>query len=131
LAASGYLHYVVAAVRPVRLARFTRFTFAIVFAAALFVLLGTDGDARARPHRRHTGCPPNMMRVQGFCIDCYEAPNRRRAKPLAMQSANDAEGYCEAHHKRLCTEDEWQQACAGDDKRAYPYGAERRCWARA
>jgi len=90
----------------------------------LALSLATGDDARARTRRRARGCPRNMVRVGAFCIDRYEAPNRKGAKPLAMQSANDAQAWCSAHHKRLCTEDEWQAACEGDDKRAYPYGAE-------
>jgi sulfatase modifying factor 1 len=63
-----------------------------------------------------------MVRVQEFCVDRYEAPNRRRAKPLVMQSANDAVSWCAEHRKRLCTEDEWITACEGDEHREYPYG---------
>jgi formylglycine-generating enzyme required for sulfatase activity len=63
-----------------------------------------------------------MVRVRDFCMDRYEAPNRRGAKPLVMQSANDAIAWCEARHKRLCTEDEWISACEGDERSPYPYG---------
>jgi formylglycine-generating enzyme required for sulfatase activity len=66
-----------------------------------------------------------MVRVGDFCIDRYEAPNRKGAKPLVMQSANDAAAYCAAHRKRLCTEDEWIGACESDEHRTYPYGKER------
>jgi formylglycine-generating enzyme required for sulfatase activity len=74
-------------------------------------------------HARHRGgCPPSMVRVQDFCIDRFEAPNRRGEKPLVMQSANDAEAWCSARRKRLCKEDEWMAACEGEERRAYPYG---------
>jgi sulfatase modifying factor 1 len=63
-----------------------------------------------------------MARVGDFCVDRFEAPNRRGARPLVMQSATDADAWCSAHRKRLCTEDEWTAACEGDDHRAYPYG---------
>jgi formylglycine-generating enzyme required for sulfatase activity len=63
-----------------------------------------------------------MVRVGGFCMDRYEAPNRRGAKPLVMQSANEAVAWCAAHNKRLCTEDEWIAACEGEEHRTYPYG---------
>jgi formylglycine-generating enzyme required for sulfatase activity len=72
--------------------------------------------------QRPSGCPPNMARVRGFCIDRFEAPNRRGEAPLVMQSAADAEGWCSARHKRLCTEDEWMNACEGEPRRSYPYG---------
>ncbi len=70
------------------------------------------------------GCPSTMVRAGRFCIDRYEAPNRRGAKPLVMQSANDANEWCSDHHKRMCTEDEWISACQGEERRTYPYGNE-------
>jgi formylglycine-generating enzyme required for sulfatase activity len=76
--------------------------------------------SRARSSRK--GCPAGMARVDDFCIDRFEAPNARGVKPLVMQSATDAEDWCEHRHKRLCTEDEWIGACEGAEKRAYPYG---------
>ncbi len=84
-----------------------------------------DSDPSAIELRRgthHTGCPSSMARVGDYCIDRYEAPNARGVKPLVMQTASDAEDWCERRHKRLCTEDEWITACEGEEKRAYPYG---------
>jgi hypothetical protein len=82
-------------------------------------LLSQADAGRVRP-RGH--CPSSMVKVGVTCIDRYEAPNRRGAKPLVMQSANDAVAWCSAHQKRLCTEDEWISACEGDEHRTYPYG---------
>ena len=79
------------------------------------------GDA-GKHRSPHGGCPSTMVRVQEFCVELYEAPNRRGAKPLVMQSANDAVSWCADHRKRLCTEDEWISACEGDEHREYPYG---------
>jgi formylglycine-generating enzyme required for sulfatase activity len=91
--------------------------------AALTLLLVVGEDAAAKkPKHARGGCPAGMVRVGDFCIDRYEAPNRRGARPLVMQSAREADAWCSAHHKRLCTEEEWTAACEGDDKRAYPYG---------
>lgn len=84
--------------------------------------LVATGDAARHRRRRPDGCPSGMVRVNDFCIDRFEAPNRRGKKPLVMQSANDAEAWCGARHKRLCTEDEWIDACQGEEKRAFPYG---------
>ncbi len=81
---------------------------------------GPDGGK----HRPRGGCPSTMVRAGNFCIDRYEAPNRRGGRPLVMQSANDANGWCQDHHKRLCTEDEWISACQGEQRRTYPYGNE-------
>jgi formylglycine-generating enzyme required for sulfatase activity len=95
----------------------------LFIAIALFIALAPL--ASAKPHRKKGGCPAGMVRVRNFCVDKYEAPNRRGAKPLVMQSANDAAAWCESHRKRLCTEDEWIGACEGEEKRPYPYGKER------
>ncbi|MDP9148337.1 MAG: SUMF1/EgtB/PvdO family nonheme iron enzyme, partial [Myxococcota bacterium] len=80
-------------------------------------------DAGRRKPRRG-GCPKNMVRVREFCVDRFEAPNRRGARPLVMQSAKDAEAWCSQHAKRLCTEDEWITACEGEERRPYPYGSD-------
>lgn len=68
-------------------------------------------------------CPPEMVALPGVCMDRYEAPGHAGSKPLAMQTALDAESYCTAHSKRLCTEAEWVRACEGPDHRPYPYGS--------
>jgi hypothetical protein len=84
-----------------------------------------DGrDAGTKHRHARGGCPSRMARVRDVCVDRFEAPNRRGARPLVMQSANDAVAWCAAHHKRLCTEDEWMAACQGDEHRRYPYGSE-------
>ncbi|HEX4445973.1 MAG TPA: SUMF1/EgtB/PvdO family nonheme iron enzyme [Polyangiaceae bacterium] len=80
-----------------------------------------DGGKRKLPRG---GCPSTMVRASTYCIDRYEAPNRRGAHPLVMQSANDANAWCTEHDKRMCTEDEWIGACQGPEHRAYPYGNE-------
>jgi formylglycine-generating enzyme required for sulfatase activity len=79
-------------------------------------------DAGKRRHRG--GCLTNMVRVREFCVDRYEAPNRRGAHPLTMQSATEAAAWCSDRHKRLCTEEEWISACQGEEHRTYPYGHE-------
>jgi formylglycine-generating enzyme len=89
-------------------------------AAATQLLDGPDGGKR----KARGGCPSTMVRAGNFCIDRYEAPNRRGGRPLVMQSANDANEWCQDHHKRLCTEDEWIAACQGEERRTYPYGNE-------
>ncbi len=86
--------------------------------------LADSPDAGKKHRRPRGGCPSNMVRVRDYCMDRYEAPNRRGAHPLAMQSANDAVAWCEEHHKRLCTEDEWIGACEGEERRTYPYGSD-------
>jgi len=69
-------------------------------------------------------CPPDMVVVDTFCMDRFEAPNIEGALPLVMQSAITAEAWCLERGKRLCTEDEWDLACAGPSGTVYPYGDE-------
>jgi formylglycine-generating enzyme required for sulfatase activity len=67
-------------------------------------------------------CPTDMVAVDTFCIDRYEAPNIAGEKPLAFQTAPEGEAWCKARGKRLCSEKEWVRACEGASKRPYPYG---------
>jgi formylglycine-generating enzyme required for sulfatase activity len=84
---------------------------------------------------RLSACPPDMAKIGASCIDRFEAPNVRGAKPLVMRSAPEGEAWCRERGKRLCTEDEWDLACEGPPRasgtelwgeaprgRAYPYG---------
>jgi formylglycine-generating enzyme required for sulfatase activity len=89
-----------------------------------------EADDEELATRPKSTCPRDMARVGMSCMDRYEAPNRRGAMPLVMQSASDAETWCASRGKRLCTEDEWISACEGNQKRQYPYGGsheEGRC----
>jgi hypothetical protein len=67
-------------------------------------------------------CPMGMAAVDDFCIDLHEAPNRLGAEPLVMYSFGEAERWCGARGKRLCFDDEWTRACAGEVGLRYPYG---------
>jgi len=63
--------------------------------------------------------PVERLRV---CMDQYEAPNRRGAKPLVLQSYNSAKRWCERRGKRMCREQEWELACEGPHHRPLAYG---------
>jgi formylglycine-generating enzyme required for sulfatase activity len=63
-----------------------------------------------------------MLFVAGFCVDRFEAPNEKGAKPLAFQTAIDGDAWCKSRGKRLCTEAEWVRACEGAAMHPYPYG---------
>jgi sulfatase modifying factor 1 len=56
------------------------------------------------------------------CMDRFEAPNQRGAKPLTMQSFRMAEKWCAKKGKRVCTEQEWELACEGPQQRPFVYG---------
>ncbi|MCB9674244.1 MAG: SUMF1/EgtB/PvdO family nonheme iron enzyme [Alphaproteobacteria bacterium] len=83
-------------------------------------------------------CPPDMVAIDGFCIDRYEAHlvgQSPYAVPTAGVAANAAgqvpQGYisgevasaaCQAAGKRLCATTEWRRACQGPAGTTYPYG---------
>jgi formylglycine-generating enzyme len=63
--------------------------------------------------------PAKPMR---FCMDQYEAPNQRGAKPLVMKNFDEAEAWCGSHGKRICSEFEWETACESGQELPYQYG---------
>ncbi len=82
-------------------------------------------------------CPPDMVaisksvnytaktkiEVESFCIDRYEAPNRRGIKPYTGVLGIEAAWWCDRRGKRLCTQNEWVRACLGPDgDNDYGYG---------
>lgn len=56
------------------------------------------------------------------CMDQFEAPNVRGAKPFVMRSFNNAQKWCGERGKRVCTEQEWELACEGPEHRPLAYG---------
>jgi serine/threonine-protein kinase len=56
----------------------------------------------------------------------------REAHPMNCVRQAEAKAFCEWKHKRLPTEEEWQAAAEGGERRAYPWGtelpADRACW---
>jgi hypothetical protein len=56
------------------------------------------------------------------CMDQFEAPNQRGAKPFVMKSFNAARRWCEERGKRMCTEQEWELGCEGGERRPLAYG---------
>jgi len=65
---------------------------------------------------------PIPVKGKTVCIDAYEFPNKYGEKPRNMVSQNAAVMLCENAGKRLCSIDEWQTACLGNQNLRYPYG---------
>jgi formylglycine-generating enzyme len=101
------------------------------------------------PSAPEPACPAKMARIEGYCIDRYEAhlvaraggelrahPHYRRLEegvtyearsepavfPQAYISRVEAQAACENAGKRLCSMKEWQRACKGALGATYPYG---------
>jgi len=102
-----------------------------------------DGDSDTEGDSESTvmTCPSDMVAVEGlFCIDRYEAAradatadNSGSDNAGAPQSVeglmpwtniaqSDAQAACIKAGKRLCSPDEWYQACRGPDGQTYSYG---------
>ncbi|MFO0763097.1 MAG: SUMF1/EgtB/PvdO family nonheme iron enzyme [Byssovorax sp.] len=56
------------------------------------------------------------------CMDQFEAPNVRGARPFVMKSYKGAAKWCGERRKRVCTEEEWEMACEGPEHRPLAYG---------
>ncbi len=78
-------------------------------------------------------CPISMVeipfsdaypqQIPPFCIDLYEAPNQKGVKPIQGVTELEADWYCEAQGKRLCSDREWTRACLGPKgENTYGYG---------
>lgn len=81
-----------------------------------------DDSRCASPIGPPVPCPEDMVTLSDACMDRYEAPNVAGALPLVMYNFYQAEAWCQARGKRLCTDVEWTAACAGTANTTYPYG---------
>jgi hypothetical protein len=70
-------------------------------------------------------CRSKKRRPMRFCMDRYEWPNEKGVKPRTLVSWPEARAYCASVGKRLCTEEEFNLACEGEELRPHVYGWER------
>jgi hypothetical protein len=93
---------------------------------------GNTLEARSETYRiekplLHRRCPQDMEFVKvgetAFCIDRYEWPNVRGAKPFSHISYYHAADSCFTKQKSLCSTENWMLACGGPYGWQYPYGA--------
>jgi formylglycine-generating enzyme len=54
-----------------------------------------------------------------FCIDTYEFSTNYEGLPVSNITWTQAQALCEANDKRLCSEEEWNFACEGEE--IFPY----------
>ncbi len=67
-------------------------------------------------------CVSKERRPMRYCIDRYEWPNQKGELPIFLVSWHDARKFCEDVGKRLCTVNEFNFACEGEDMLPYTYG---------
>ncbi|MBI4951006.1 MAG: SUMF1/EgtB/PvdO family nonheme iron enzyme [Myxococcales bacterium] len=91
---------------------------------------GRTFDERPAPERcvrfaEPSRCLSRERRPVRFCMDRYEWPNRQGELPALLRTWTEAHRACADVHKRLCTADEFNFACEGEDLRPYSYGYAR------
>jgi formylglycine-generating enzyme len=80
---------------------------------------------RCLRYKEPTECLSRQRRPLRFCVDRYEWPNQKGELPSLLISWTDARKECEKIGKRLCTEDEFNFACEGEQMLPYTYGYAR------
>jgi sulfatase-modifying factor enzyme 1 len=70
-------------------------------------------------------CFADRRQPMRYCMDRYEWPNKKGELPRTLISYQHAKTTCEAEGKRLCTEEEFNFACEGEEMRPYVYGFSR------
>jgi len=80
---------------------------------------------RCLEYRAPTECLSKKRTPMRYCMDRYEWPNKKGEVPMLLISWVDAKKTCESIGKRLCTEDEFNLACEGEEMLPYTYGYTR------
>ena len=66
--------------------------------------------------------------IKPFCMDKFEYPNKKHAKPVVHISFLDAREKCMKAGKRLCSEREWEWACTNSVDWKHCYGNQFEAW---
>ena len=77
---------------------------------------------RCLEYRAPSECLSKTREPMRFCADRYEWPNKKGELPALLISWTDARKTCESAGKRLCTEDEFNFACEGEEMLPYTNG---------
>ncbi|APR84205.1 Branched-chain acyl-CoA dehydrogenase [Minicystis rosea] len=77
---------------------------------------------RCLRYQEPSECLSKQRRPMRFCMDRFEWPNQKGELPALLVSWVDAKKECEKIGKRLCTEDEFNFACEGEQMLPYTYG---------
>src|SRR5690606_8264990 len=80
---------------------------------------------RCVTYEQPTKCLSKERVPMRFCVDRYEWPNKVGELPEFLVTWTYAKEQCERVGKRLCTGDEFNFACEGEEMLPYSYGYER------
>lgn len=84
--------------------------------------LPDDDPLVVESKRLTTALHSNMVHVGAVFIDRFEYPNREGVRPATKVDYDDAVKLCEGVGKHLCSEAEWESACAGPAHTKFPWG---------
>ncbi|WP_437647096.1 formylglycine-generating enzyme family protein [Sorangium sp. So ce362] len=85
----------------------------------------TSVSERCLEYKQPTACLSKKRTPMRYCVDRYEWPNEKGELPALLVSWREAAKACEGAGKRLCTEDEFNFACEGEEMLPYTYGFAR------
>ncbi|WP_437734098.1 formylglycine-generating enzyme family protein [Sorangium sp. So ce1335] len=85
----------------------------------------TSVSERCLEYKRPSVCLSKKRTPMRYCVDRYEWPNRKGELPALLVSWREAVKLCEGAGKRLCTEEEFNFACEGEEMLPYTYGYDR------
>jgi serine/threonine protein kinase/formylglycine-generating enzyme required for sulfatase activity len=83
-----------------------------------------EGGACGAPKAEATWANITHEDRQRFSPYCNWAKPERFEHPMNCVTLDEARAFCAWGRKRLPTEAEWERVARGDDRRAYPWGAE-------
>jgi formylglycine-generating enzyme required for sulfatase activity len=66
--------------------------------------------------------PREIVYIPPFCIDRFEYPNIPGTKPQTSATWETAAASCREQRKILCSESQWERACAGPDNHVWSFG---------
>jgi formylglycine-generating enzyme required for sulfatase activity len=85
----------------------------------------TSPFARCAEYSHRSRCVGKRVSMR-FCIDRREYTPPGEKLPQNQASFDIATKTCSSLGKRICTDNEWNFACEGEDMLPYPYGYERK-----
>ncbi len=86
---------------------------------------GRKVETHCARYKEPAACFHDRRRPMRFCMDHYEWPNKKGEKPITLVSWQKARETCAKVGKRLCSVEEFNFACEGEEGRPFVFGYER------
>lgn len=83
---------------------------------------GGIGPMRCAEFKKPSRCLSSHRKHLHFCMDKFEYPNKEGTYPIVGMNYFEAKKIAAEENRRLCTKEEFNFACEGEDIRPYGYG---------